>query len=64
MEEVVGLRGTPGHGSLQEWGIGYRELPLAPDGSIDWAGLTAAVASGMVQLAPVQDSAMNLDLNL
>jgi cystathionine beta-lyase family protein involved in aluminum resistance len=24
MEEVIGMRGTPGHGSLMEWGITYR----------------------------------------
>lgn len=24
MEEVIGLRGTPGHGSLMEWGVTYR----------------------------------------
>ncbi|KAK9862936.1 hypothetical protein WJX84_008921, partial [Apatococcus fuscideae] len=36
MEEVIGLRGTTGHGSLREWGVGYDELSLAADGSIDW----------------------------
>ena len=35
LEEVIGLRGTPGHGSLKEWGVSYRELPLAADGSVD-----------------------------
>lgn len=37
MEEVVGIRGTPGHGSLKEFGVSYREVrtlaqprPLCP----------------------------------
>ncbi len=39
MEEVIGLRGTQGHGSLLEWGVTYRELPLAEQGLIDWDAL-------------------------
>lgn len=46
LEEVIGLRGTPGHGSLREWGVTYRELPLA-EGSIDWAGLAEAIRPGV-----------------
>ncbi len=43
MEEVIGLRGTPGHGSLMEWGVTYRELPLAEQGLIDWHALRTAI---------------------
>lgn len=43
MEEVIGLRGTPGHGSLMEWGVTYRELPLADQGLIDWTALRTAI---------------------
>lgn len=46
MEEVIGIRGTPGHGSLMEWGITYRELDLHPSGSIDWEALATAVVVG------------------
>ena len=42
LEEVIGLRGH-GHGSLQEFGVDYRELNLTPEGTIDWQGLTQAV---------------------
>ncbi|KAF8066226.1 ynbB [Scenedesmus sp. PABB004] len=56
MEEVIGLRGTPGHGSLMEWGITYRELPLAGDGGIDWEGLAAAVVPGKTRVAHIQRS--------
>jgi hypothetical protein len=43
LEEVIGLRGTPGHGSLREWGVTYRELDLAPGGAIDWHALSSAI---------------------
>lgn len=46
MEEVIGIRGTPGHGSLKEWNVAYRELPLAPGGRIDWAELRTAIRPG------------------
>ncbi len=42
LEETIGLRGE-GQGSLREFGISYRELPLAPAGSIDWEALPAAI---------------------
>ena len=29
LEEVIGLRGTPGHGSLIEFGVKYRELGVS-----------------------------------
>ncbi|CAI7847434.1 unnamed protein product, partial [Closterium sp. NIES-53] len=28
MEEVIGLRGTPGHGSLKEFGVSYRQIEV------------------------------------
>lgn len=43
MEEVIGLRGTPGHGSLKEWRVTYRELPLTEQGLIDWDALRTAI---------------------
>lgn len=46
MEEVIGTRGTPGHGSLMEWGVTYRELPLGEGGQIDWEALKAAIKPG------------------
>ena len=46
MEEVIGIRGTPGHGSLKEWGVTYRELPLASGGLIDWTALRSAIKAG------------------
>lgn len=57
LEEVIGLRGREkGHGSLLEWGITYRELPLAPEGSIDWQALAAAIVPGKTKVAHIQRS--------
>ena len=47
LEEVIGLRGTPGHGSLAEWGVAYDELPRpAAGGAIDFDALPAAITPG------------------
>jgi cystathionine beta-lyase family protein involved in aluminum resistance len=43
LEEVIGLRGN-GQGSLIEFGISYRQLPLTSEGSIDWDALSKAVS--------------------
>ncbi|KAI8477427.1 MAG: putative methionine gamma-lyase [Monoraphidium minutum] len=56
LEEVIGLRGTPGHGSLAEWGVSYRELALAPGGGVDWDALATAIVPGKTRVAHVQRS--------
>lgn len=49
LEEVIGIRGE-GSGSLKDFGIGYRQVELLPDGNIDLAGVRDAIApdTGMV----------------
>lgn len=47
MEEVIGTRGTPGHGALMEWGVSYRELDTTADGRIDWQALKTAIVPGV-----------------
>ncbi|MGB3311725.1 MAG: methionine gamma-lyase family protein [Nodosilinea sp.] len=42
LEEVIGLR-SAGQGSLAEFGVSYRELPLTAANAIDWAALASAV---------------------
>jgi cystathionine beta-lyase family protein involved in aluminum resistance len=42
LEEVIGLRGEK-QGSLTEFGIGYRQLPLTPEGTVDWTALQSAI---------------------
>lgn len=42
LEEVMGLRSS-GQGSLAEFGITYRELPLTAAATIDWEALETAI---------------------
>jgi len=42
LEEVIGTRGQ-GQGSLQEFGISYRQLSLTLGGTVDWAALADAI---------------------
>lgn len=46
LEEVIGLRGTPGIGSLMDFGVSYRKLELQQSGEIDWEALACAVRPG------------------
>ncbi|GJP33650.1 hypothetical protein CLOM_g18173 [Closterium sp. NIES-68] len=41
MEEVIGLRGSAGHGSLREFGVSYRQIELTSQGKLDWDALSA-----------------------
>ncbi|KAL9260302.1 hypothetical protein AKJ16_DCAP17751 [Drosera capensis] len=43
LEEVIGKRDCNGLGSLKDFGIKYREVPLAEDGRLDWQGLASAL---------------------
>lgn len=43
LEEVIGIRETKGMGSLKDFGIQYREIPLMEDGCVDWEALKVAV---------------------
>ncbi|KAG5020536.1 hypothetical protein JHK87_016391 [Glycine soja] len=43
LEEVLGKRDSGGLGSLQDFGVKYREVPLAEDGGLDWNALMSAV---------------------
>ncbi|MGB7440080.1 MAG: methionine gamma-lyase family protein [Coleofasciculaceae cyanobacterium] len=54
LEEVIGLRGQ-GQGSLIEFGIDYRQLPLALEGEVDWQTLAKAV-SDRTRLVLIQRS--------
>ena len=44
LEEVIGLRGN-NQGSLKDFDIGYRQLELTEQGTIDWTGLSTAVTA-------------------
>ena len=55
LEEVIGVVRGEGQGTLQEWGIKYRELDLTSEGAIDWEGLTTAIKP-KTKLALIQRS--------
>ncbi|XP_050939210.1 uncharacterized protein LOC103495002 isoform X3 [Cucumis melo] len=43
LEEVIGKRDSQGLGSLKDFGVEYREVPLAEDGGLDWEKLASAL---------------------
>ena len=43
LEQVIGLSGEPGMGSLRDYGIGYDEVDLTPDGKIDLPAVLAKI---------------------
>ena len=53
LEEVIGIRPSPC--SLAEYGVGYRQVELLPDGGFDWAGIRAAIGP-RTKLVTVQRS--------
>ena len=54
LEEVIGLRGS-GQGSLQDFGVTYRQLPLTQELTVDWQALAKAV-SNSTRLVLIQRS--------
>ncbi|XP_028092109.1 uncharacterized protein LOC114292368 [Camellia sinensis] len=45
LEEVIGIRDSHGLGSLKDFGVKYREVPLAEDGGLDWNALEGALTA-------------------
>lgn len=45
LEEVIGISGTPGNGSLADFGVAYRQVDLLPDGGIDYPAIERALDS-------------------
>ncbi|XP_037496164.1 uncharacterized protein YnbB isoform X2 [Jatropha curcas] len=43
LEEVIGKRDCHGLGSLKDFGVEYREVPLTADGGLDWDALKSAL---------------------
>ncbi len=58
LEEVIGITGTPGDGSLRDFGVGYDTVELTPEGSFDWAGIEAKMRqyAGHLKMVFVQRS--------
>ena len=43
LEEVIGIRGEGGNGSLKDYGVTYKQVELKEDGSIDIEAVKAAI---------------------
>ncbi len=48
LEEVIGISGTKGNGSLMDFGIEYGQVDLKEDGSADLEGITEAIKGAKV----------------
>lgn len=48
LEEVIGISGTPGNGSLMDYGVEYAEVPLTEEGLPDLDGIAQAVPGAKV----------------
>ena len=54
LHATLGITNQPGAGSLAEFGVEYRELPLLPDGGVDFEAIPAAIKG--VRVAYIQRS--------
>ncbi len=63
LDEVIGITGERGRGSLLDFGVSYEEVALLPDGSPDTAGIAAALErlGSRVKVAFIQRSKGYLD---
>ena len=56
LEEVIGIRGEAGIGSLKDFGVSYAQVDLKEDGLPDLAAITEAVKQPGVKVAYIQRS--------
>lgn len=56
LEEVIGIRGESGNGSLKDFGVSYAQVELTPDGLPDLPAITRAVREPGVKVAYIQRS--------
>lgn len=47
LEEVIGIRGTGGDGSLKDFGVNYREVALLDGKEVDFEGIRSAIDSSV-----------------
>ena len=55
MEEVIGLRGESGNGSLYDFGVKYKQIDLK-DGKVDFEKISSVFSENSVKLALIQRS--------
>jgi len=56
LEEVIGISGNPGDGSLKDFGINYIEIPLDKDGEPDYCKISETLKSNTIRLVTIQRS--------
>ena len=56
LEEVIGIAGRPGDGSLRDFGVAYQEIPLAADGEPDWERIRETLSKETIRAALIQRS--------
>ncbi|NLO40112.1 MAG: hypothetical protein GX115_11680 [Ruminiclostridium sp.] len=45
LEEIIGIRGEAGNGSLKDYGVSYRQVELLEDGGIDFDSVAKAITA-------------------
>lgn len=56
LEEVIGITGDKGGGSLADFGINYREIPLTEDGNPDYNSIKKNLAEEKIKAVWIQRS--------
>lgn len=56
LEEVIGIAGEDGNGSLKDFGIDYKEIELKNDGMPDYEGIEAVLRSKSIKAVMIQRS--------
>lgn len=56
LEEVIGITGDKGGGSLLDFGINYREIPLLEDGNPDYNSIEKALTENRIKAIWIQRS--------
>ncbi len=54
LEEVIGIAGTPGNGSLADFGVRYKQIELKDDGGFDLDAIEETLRSEMNSSRPVK----------
>ena len=60
LEEVIGISGNAGDGSLRDFGVNYEQVDMLPDGNIDYKGI-ADKLDGRVKVVFIQRSKGYMD---
>lgn len=54
LEEVIGIQGKPGDGSLADFGVRYKQIELLDDGDFDFAAIEATLKEELANGRPVK----------